>query len=89
MTIDDFPDWAKARNWKRIVTELRSDHYTPSPVRRVEIDKPDGGKRQLGIPTAVDRVIEQEVAQVLTPIFDPTFSNNSFGFGRIEMGNKR
>jgi len=51
--------------------------------------KPDGGKRQLGIPTIVDRVIQQAIAQVLTPIFDPTFSDNSFGFGQIEMGNKQ
>ena len=62
------------------MSELCSDQYQPSPVRRVEIDKPDGGKRQLGIPTIVDRVIQQAIAQVLTPIFDPTFSDNSFGF---------
>ena len=59
---------------------MRSGQYQPSPVKRVEIDKPDGGKRQLGIPTIVDRVIQQAIAQVLTPIFDPTFSDNSFGF---------
>jgi len=80
MTIDEFPGWAKAGNWKQIMTELRSGHYQPSPVRRVEIDKPDGGKRQLGIPTIIDRVIQQAIAQVLTPLFDPGFSNNSFGF---------
>tara|TARA_R110000772_G_scaffold263020_1_gene382524 strand:- start:1151 stop:2446 length:1296 start_codon:yes stop_codon:yes gene_type:complete len=80
MTIDDFPTWAKDGNWKRIMSELRLGQYQPSPVRRVEIDKPDGGKRQLGIPTIVDRVIQQAIAQVLTPIFDPTFSDNSFGF---------
>ena len=62
------------------MSELRSGQYQPSPVRRVEIDKPDGGKRQLGIPTIIDRVIQQAIAQVLTPIFDPTFSDNSFGF---------
>ena len=80
MTIDDFPTWAKDGNWKRIMSELRLGQYQPSPVRRVEIDKPDGGKLQLGIPTIVDRVIQQAIAQVLTPIFDPTFSDNSFGF---------
>ncbi len=80
MSIGDFPIWAKEGNWKRIMTELRSGQYQPSPVRRVEIDKPDGGKRQLGIPTIIDRVIQQAIAQVLTPIFDPTFSENSFGF---------
>ena len=80
MTIDDFPVWAKAGNWKRIMTEIRSGQYQPAPFRRVEIDKPDGGKRQLGIPTVADRVIQQAIAQVLTPIFDPAFSDNSFGF---------
>lgn len=80
MTIDDFPAWAKSGHWKRVTDELAAARYTPSPVRRVEIDKPDGGKRQLGIPTVTDRVIQQAIAQVLTPIFDPSFSKNSFGF---------
>lgn len=54
--------------------------YQPSAVRRVEIEKPDGGKRQLGIPNVNDRVIQQAIAQILTPLFDPHFSVNSFGF---------
>lgn len=80
MTIDEFPAWARSGHWKTIVSDLEAGLYNPSPVRRVEIDKPDGGTRQLGIPTIVDRVIQQAIAQVLTPIFDPGFSNNSFGF---------
>ncbi|ASJ70332.1 hypothetical protein [Granulosicoccus antarcticus] len=51
MSIDEFPGWAKAGHWKRVVNELETGRYQPSPVRRVEIDKPDGSKRPLGIPT--------------------------------------
>ncbi len=80
MPIEAFRDWAKAGNWKRIVTELETGQYRPAPVRRVEIEKPDGGIRQLGIPTVTDRVIQQAIAQILTPIFEPGFSDNSFGF---------
>ncbi len=80
MVIDDFPAWAKSGAWEAVKSELRSGHYHPQPVRRVEIEKPDGGKRPLGIPTVTDRVIQQAIAQVLTPIFDPTFSAHSFGF---------
>lgn len=80
MTVDEFPAWVKSGNWKKVVKELETGQYHPFPVRRVEIDKPDGGKRQLGIPTVTDRLIQQALAQVLTPIFDPDFSNNSFGF---------
>lgn len=80
MTIDAFPAWVKAGHWKKVATELGTGQYIPSPVRRVEIDKPDGGKRQLGIPTITDRMIQQAIAQVLTPILDPDFSNSSFGF---------
>ena len=80
MPIDAFLDWAKSGEWKRVHTELETGKYQPSPVRRVEIDKPDGGVRQLGIPTVIDRVIQQAIAQVLGPIFDPGFSDHSFGF---------
>jgi RNA-directed DNA polymerase len=61
------------------VSELETDRYKPSPVRRVEKDKPDGGIGQMRIPTVTDRVIQQAMAQVLTPVFDPGFSDNSFG----------
>ncbi len=80
MSIDEFPAWVRAGHWKAVESDLKTGSYQPSPVRRVEIDKPDGGKRQLGIPTVIDRAIQQAIAQVLTPIFDPGFSTSSFGF---------
>jgi RNA-directed DNA polymerase len=79
MTIQDFPAHARA-HWSAVRQQIREGRYQPQAVRRVEIPKQGGGKRMLGIPTVMDRVIQQAVAQVLTPIFDPTFSQSSFGF---------
>jgi RNA-directed DNA polymerase len=80
MTIEDFPAFAR-EHWPRIRQALRDETYQPSPVRRTEIPKRHGqGKRMLGIPTGVDRIIQQAIAQVLGPIFDPGFSASSFGF---------
>ncbi|PCK29622.1 group II intron reverse transcriptase/maturase [Pseudoalteromonas piscicida] len=79
MKIDQFIDWAK-QHWQQCKAQLENGTYRPQLVKRVEIDKPDGGKRQLGIPTVVDRVIQQAITQVLSPIIDSTFSDNSFGF---------
>jgi RNA-directed DNA polymerase len=67
-------------NWNDLKSSLLSGTYIPSPVRRVEIPKPDGGVRKLGIPTVTDRFIQQAITQALTPIYDPTFSSCSFGF---------
>ncbi len=69
LRIDDFLAWSKW-HWKQCERQLRSGNYHPSPVRRVEIDKPDGGKRLFGIPTVLDRVIQQAITQVLSPIFE-------------------
>lgn len=80
MTIEDFPAFAR-EHWPSIRQALRDETYQPSPVRRTEIPKRHGqGKRMLGIPTVVDRLIQQAMAQVLGPIFDPDFSASSFGF---------
>ncbi len=79
IAITAFPDWFRPR-WECIRQQLLDGTYQPQPVRRVSIDKPDGGKRLLGIPNLIDRLIQQAIVQILTPIFDPSFSASSFGF---------
>ena len=79
MTVADLKDWLKAR-WPEVKEDLLNGRYEPEAVRGVEIPKPNGGKRQLGIPTVADRLIQQALHQVLSPIFDPEFSSNSYGF---------
>ena len=79
MTIEAALPWLK-ENHKELVERIRRGKYTPSPVRRVEIPKPDGGIRKLGIPTVTDRIIQQAMAQQLMPIFEPLFSEDSFGY---------
>lgn len=78
MTIDDFPAFAR-QHWERIRSQLSQGTYAPAPVRRVFIPKPDGSQRPLGVPTVRDRVIQQAIAQVLTPLYDGDFSPHSSG----------
>ncbi len=71
---------------KSFASKIEEGTYIPSPVRRIEIPKPNGGVRVLGIPTVTDRFIQQAISQILTPIFDPTFSPNSYGFRPNKRG---
>jgi RNA-directed DNA polymerase len=79
VTVDQMEQYCRD-HWPRIREELLAGTYKPQPVRRVEIPKPDGGVRNLGIPNVIDRLIQQALHQVLTPIFEPTFSEYSYGF---------
>jgi len=79
MTVDELPGWLK-EHWLRVREELLSGTYQPQPVKQQLIPKPGGGQRELGIPTVLDRLIQQALLQVLQPHFDPSFSNHSYGF---------
>jgi RNA-directed DNA polymerase len=79
MRVEELRGFLK-EHWLEVREALESGKYRPSPVRRVEIPKPDGGVRQLGIPTVIDRLIQQAIAQVLSPMFEQVFSPYSYGF---------
>jgi RNA-directed DNA polymerase len=79
MTVDELPGYLK-QHWLEIREQLLSGTYQPQPVRRVEIPKPDGGVRKLGVPTVLDRMSQQAVMQVLQGSWDNTFSESSYGF---------
>lgn len=79
VSINEFPQWFRPR-WETIRSQLLDETYRPQAVRRVSIDKPDGGTRELGIPNLLDRVIQTAIVLALTPKFDPRFSQSSFGY---------
>lgn len=79
MTVDEMLPYLKEHR-EELLGALRNGKYKPKAVRRVEIPKPDGGKRKLGVPTVIDRMIQQAIVQVLQPIYEPLFSENSYGF---------
>jgi RNA-directed DNA polymerase len=79
VTVPEFKDWLKM-HWPSVKTALLEGRYLPRPVRRVDIPKPSGGIRTLGVPTVIDRLIQQALHQMLQPLFEPTFSDSSFGF---------
>jgi RNA-directed DNA polymerase len=79
LAVSGVKDWLKM-HWPSVKKALLEDRYLPRAVRRVDIPKPSGGMRTLGVPTVVDRLIQQALHQVLQPLFEPTFSDSSFGF---------
>ncbi len=79
MEIEELDGYIR-ENWDSIREQIRGRRYRPQPVRRAEIPKPNGDRRELGIPTVMDRVIQQGIAQVISPMCEPWFSENSYGF---------
>ena len=79
MKVEELRDYMNAY-WPSIKQSILERNYKPAPVRRVEIPKPNGGIRKLGIPTVVDRTLQQSIVQILTPIFETEFQENSYGF---------
>ena len=79
MTVEEMLPYLREHR-EELLESLRSERYKPKAVRRVEIPKPDGGKRMLGVPTVIDRMIQQAIVQVLQPMYEPFFSENSYGF---------
>ena len=79
MKYSELKDYLKEHG-EEIKEQIRARKYKPKPVRRVEIPKADGGVRNLGVPTVLDRFIQQAITQVLTPIYEPIFNDNSYGF---------
>ena len=79
MTVHELADWLREHS-VALTASLLDGTYQPQPVRGAQFRKPEGGQRQLGIPVVVDRLVQQAILQVLNPIFDPTFSNSSYGF---------
>ena len=79
MTVEDALPWLKEHK-EELLQSLLDESFKPSPVRRKAIPKPDGGERKLGIPTVIDRVIQQAIAQKLQPIFEPLFTDGSYGY---------
>src|SRR5487761_2690515 len=79
LTVSELKAWLQ-QHWPSVKAALLAGNYLPAAIRKVEIPKPNGGVRTLGIPTVVDRLIQQALLQVLQPIFEPTFSEASYGF---------
>ena len=79
MTVEEAGAYLR-ENQKELIGRIKRGKYTPDPVRRVEIPKPDGGIRKLGIPTVKDRIFQQAITQQLMPVYEPLFSENSYGY---------